>query len=302
MARIRSVHPGLASDEAFMSMSMACKAAWPLLWTECDDNGVFEWKPIVLKARIFPADNVDFAAVLAELESLECIKRVIVEGKTYGIIRNFGKFQRPKNPSYRYELPKEHRLFAGFSDSPPPALPQPSGSPTENPPQMKEGGGNRGGGKREVGEERKEGSSLRSEPRARDAKPKADDDWPDDYEAQFWTLWPNKVGKPDALKSLARLRKRGVPFMRIIEGEERYIRDKPPDRPWLNPATFLNQARYDDEPAITIAKTHVFRGNADDKRTAWLAALDGKPAGPDYLDGDYEVVDPYAGQPLALAR
>jgi len=139
MARIRSVHPGLASDEAFMSMSMPCKAAWPLLWTECDDNGVFEWKPIVLKARIFPADNVDFSTILAELEALECVKRVMVEGKPYGVVRNFGKYQRPKNPSYRYALPDEHRLYAGFSDSPPPALPQPSPSPTEKPPQRKEG-------------------------------------------------------------------------------------------------------------------------------------------------------------------
>ena len=66
MARIRSVHPGMASDEIYMSMSITAKAAWPLLWTECDDNGIFEWKPIVLKARIFPADAVDFAAILAE--------------------------------------------------------------------------------------------------------------------------------------------------------------------------------------------------------------------------------------------
>lgn len=57
---------GLSSDEAFMSMSMTAKAAWPLLWTECDDNGVFEWKPVVLKARIFPGDSLDFDSILAE--------------------------------------------------------------------------------------------------------------------------------------------------------------------------------------------------------------------------------------------
>jgi hypothetical protein len=137
MARIRSVHPGLASDEAFMTMSMAAKAAWALLWTECDDHGLFEWKPIVLKARIFPADPVDFAAVLAEYETLGCIKRVEIEGKSYGLIRNFGKFQRPKNPSYRYQWSEEFASYAGF----PVVLPQSSPSPTEKPPQMKEEGG-----------------------------------------------------------------------------------------------------------------------------------------------------------------
>lgn len=147
MARIRSIHPGLASDEAYMMMSMAAKAAWPMLWTECDDHGVFEWKPIVLKARIFPADNVDFAALLDELESLGCIRRVEHERKAYGLVRNFGRFQRPKNPSYRLPWRPEFAAFCGFSDdrfsSPPPVLPQSSPSPTENLSQMEDEGGRR---------------------------------------------------------------------------------------------------------------------------------------------------------------
>src|ERR1044072_2967872 len=101
-AQIRSIHPGLTSDEAFMSMTMTTKAAWTPLWMHCDDHGIFEWKPIVLKALIFPADNVDFAQVLAELETLGCIRKFGIDGKPYGIIRNFAKYQRPKNPSYRY--------------------------------------------------------------------------------------------------------------------------------------------------------------------------------------------------------
>ena len=32
-------------------------------------------------------------------------------------------------------------------------------------------------------------------------------------------------------------------------GVDRYIGSKPPDRPWLNPSTFLNQRRWEDEPA-----------------------------------------------------
>jgi hypothetical protein len=139
MARIRSVHPGLASDEAYMTMSMAAKAAWPLLWTECDDHGIFEWKPIVLKARIFPADAVDFAAILEEYETLGCVKRIEIEGKACGLIRNFGKYQRPKSPSYRYQWSNDFASFAGFSA----ALPQPSPSPTEKSPQRKEEGGKR---------------------------------------------------------------------------------------------------------------------------------------------------------------
>jgi hypothetical protein len=111
MARIRSVHPGLASDEAFMSMTMAAKAAWSLLWTECDDKGVFEWKPVVLKARIFPADNIDFAEILSEYEGLDCVKKFIFGGKSYGVVRNFCKFQRPKKPNSVHPLPDELRTY-----------------------------------------------------------------------------------------------------------------------------------------------------------------------------------------------
>jgi hypothetical protein len=152
MARIRSIHPGMPSDETYMLMSMPAKAAWPLLWTECDDHGVFEWKPVVLKARIFPADNIDFNDLLEEWLRLGSVMKVEVDGRVYGLVRNFCRFQRPKNPSYRYlqeELAnrEEWSTFIGQKkpsvDSAPPRLPQSSGSATENPPQMKEEGGRR---------------------------------------------------------------------------------------------------------------------------------------------------------------
>ncbi|MEM7312690.1 MAG: hypothetical protein AAF497_06020, partial [Planctomycetota bacterium] len=36
----------------------------------------------------------------------------------------------------------------------------------------------------------------------------------------------------------------------LIKGVEAYIRDKPPDRAWCNPATWLNDERWLDIPAI----------------------------------------------------
>lgn len=80
----------------------------------------------------------------------------------------------------------------------------------------------------------------------------------------FWAEWPNKVGKPAAVKALASARKRGVPFDKIMEGVRTYIRTKPPDRSWLNPATFLNQDRWEDQPAqVTNAKANPFDGAFD---------------------------------------
>jgi hypothetical protein len=71
---------------------------------------------------------------------------------------------------------------------------------------------------------------------------------PSDFDA-FWDEWPNKVGKPAALKAFNSAVKRGAGLWDIQDGLRNYIRDKPPDRPWLNPATFLNQNRWEDQPA-----------------------------------------------------
>lgn len=63
---------------------------------------------------------------------------------------------------------------------------------------------------------------------------------------RFWSIWPHKVGKPAAERAFA---KHSGDIDAIVAGVERYIRDKPPDREWLNPATFLNQERWKDQPA-----------------------------------------------------
>lgn len=143
----------MASDEAYMSMSFPAKAAWPLLWTECDDHGAFDWKPIVLKARIFPADNVDFSAILAELESLGCVRAVEIQGKKCGLIKNFCRYQSPKSPSYRFDISTIDHEFIALKEkdlsSPPPALPQPSPKATEKSPQRDIGIGE-GEGKKEA--------------------------------------------------------------------------------------------------------------------------------------------------------
>ena len=63
---------------------------------------------------------------------------------------------------------------------------------------------------------------------------------------KFWQAWPHKVGKPAAEKSFAKV---AGELDAILDGLQRYIRDKPPNRDWLNPATFLNQRRWEDSPA-----------------------------------------------------
>jgi hypothetical protein len=43
--------------------------------------------------------------------------------------------------------------------------------------------------------------------------------------------------------------RRTVDQATLLAALRRYVDTKPPDRHWCNPATWLNQGRWDDEPA-----------------------------------------------------
>lgn len=112
MARIRSIHPGLYTDESFVTLSMAARVLIIGIWNHADDGGGFEWKPLTLKMRIFPADNIDVSALLSELEGNDIVKKYDVDGKIYGAVRNFGKWQKPKKPSRFCPMPEHVREYA----------------------------------------------------------------------------------------------------------------------------------------------------------------------------------------------
>lgn len=136
MARIRSIHPGLFTDEAFMTASPNARLLIIGIWTEAWDDGVFEWKPLTLKAKLFPVDNVDMGALLDELVSLDFVKQ-FEAGKKYGAIRNFQKYQRPKKPNSSGVLPEALRAYVH-------AVPSQLPTDGEKSPQMEDGGGREG--------------------------------------------------------------------------------------------------------------------------------------------------------------
>ncbi len=115
MSRIRSIHPGIWTDEEFVTLSPMARLLFIGLWNECDDKGAFEWKPLTIKMRLLPADNIDVAELLSELADAGCIARYEVDGKAYGAVRNFRKFQRPKTPNDIHPMPDNFRIFVGLS-------------------------------------------------------------------------------------------------------------------------------------------------------------------------------------------
>jgi hypothetical protein len=252
MARIRSTHPGQWTDEDFVQCSPLTRLLVLALRNEADDHGVFEWKPLTIKMRLFPVDNVNVDEMLAEAEKFSQIQKFEVDGKSYGAIRNFCKYQRPKKPTYIYPLPNSMALFVACSDTSTEPVPHQFPTSTEKSPQRKEEGG------REGGREEKKEHALRAVDSSRE-----------DFEA-FWQAYPHKIGKGQAVKAFkAAIRK--VPIAEMLEGIKRYVAHKPTDIAFCNPATWLNGERWLDQVAVVTPIAN--GGNPEVSR--WKARVTG---------------------------
>lgn len=150
MSRIRSIHPGFFTDENLVSVSMAARLLFLGLGVESDDKGIFEWKPLTIKMRVFPADNVDVAELLAELTAADAVRNYEIDGRQYGAIRNFRRFQKPKTPNDIHPAPLDIRNYVGLTE---PISEMDGDKVTPFPPkgeksfQMEDGGGKRDEGK-----------------------------------------------------------------------------------------------------------------------------------------------------------
>lgn len=71
-------------------------------------------------------------------------------------------------------------------------------------------------------------------------------DW---FDREFWPRYPHKVGKKAAQKAAEKVERAGVTDLdTLLAALDRYA-GKNDDRPWCNPATWLNEHRFDDAPA-----------------------------------------------------
>lgn len=129
MGRIRSIHPGQWTDEAFVECSFPARLLVFGLRNEADDNGVFEWKPLGLKMRLFPADMVDVAALLDELLQHRQVMRFEIGGRTYGAIRNFRTYQNPRSPKAEHPTTPEVEVYVGVREGDEIAEKRPVGRP-----------------------------------------------------------------------------------------------------------------------------------------------------------------------------
>lgn len=95
MAKIRGIKPEFWTDSRIVGLKIPTRLFFIGLWNFCDDNGVFEWNPLELKMKIFPADDIDTTSALRDLVESTCVSKFQYKNKFYGIIPRFAKHQRP---------------------------------------------------------------------------------------------------------------------------------------------------------------------------------------------------------------
>jgi hypothetical protein len=109
MARIRTVKPELFRHEALFEAEQ--KSGLPLrlayigIFTACDREGRFKWKPRALKLDVIPYDDVDFSRVLDALVTHGFIVKYEFEGDQFGCIPSWHTHQVINNRESTSILP-----------------------------------------------------------------------------------------------------------------------------------------------------------------------------------------------------
>lgn len=109
MARIRTVKPELFRHEDLFELEqfsgLPIRISFIALFTACDREGRFKWRPRQLKLDCLPYDEIDFSRVLDALMTRGFIKKYIVSGVEYGCIPSFTSHQIINNRESESKIP-----------------------------------------------------------------------------------------------------------------------------------------------------------------------------------------------------
>lgn len=107
--RIRTVKPEFFTHDvlfdAEQETGLPLRLAFIGLWTCCDREGRFEWKPRPLKTYIMPYDDVDFPRVLDALATRGFVVGYACGGKKYGKIPTWKRHQVVNNRESPSDIP-----------------------------------------------------------------------------------------------------------------------------------------------------------------------------------------------------
>ena len=254
MARKRMIDPNIWHSEDFSRLSILAKLLFIGMFSMADDYGKGKAKPVYLKSVIFPYDDamrlIDVEKALSEIGTNMSVTLYANNGNNYYKLNNWNLWQKVERPSEsRIPEPCEteakdtiHRTLGEDSSNAPRTLGEV--------PLLKESNINI-----------KEKEYKKEEEKENKANSPSDEGgdgavFPKNQNERFnafWTAYPRKVGKGEAEKAWKKAKINDSLFGKILEAIEKSKKSeqwsKDNGRYIPNPATWLNQKRWDDELA-----------------------------------------------------
>jgi hypothetical protein len=219
MARIRTIKPELPHSETLGKVSRDARLLFINFFTVADDEGRLRGNSRLLASLLYPFDRDAEGLIdvwMSELSTIGAIRVYEVDGTTYVDIPKWLDHQKIDRPS-KSRLPAYSRQFE---------KPRESSSADLGP------------------------STLDLGPTPIAPKGAA---YTDEF-LKFWEAYPNKVGKDAAWRAWKKRADR-PPIENILAAVDTYVRTKPSDREWCNPATWINQGRWADAPPQATTTT-----------------------------------------------
>lgn len=235
MARSRNIKPGIMANERLAELPAISRLLFIYLWMLADRDGRLEDRPKRIAALALPYDReVDVDDLLTQLAGAGFIVRYTVEELALIQISNFSKHQTPHVREAASELPcieqgtakvvTKHCLGSAEASprSPDSLIPD----------------------------------SLIPDTSA--CSPSASESAEDGF-AEFWSAYPKKVAKPQALKAWKKIKPAGQQLADLIAALEK----QKASADWLkdggqfipHPASWINGRRWEDEAPPAADKT-----------------------------------------------
>ena len=198
---------------------------WVSLIAYVDDYGRGDARPAVIRGACFPLrerlTNKDIDAALTGLAGIGCIGLYEVDGRPYLYFPNWEKHQRIQTKRSKYPAPEESTVVHRES-------------PLESNPIQSE-------------------SESETESNA-PARETAFD--------RFWSAYPKKVGKEAARRSFSKVKAPVDTLIAAVDAQKRSAQWQKDNGQYIpNPATWLNQGRWEDEVAAPGKKQYTTEGS-----------------------------------------
>ena len=265
----RLIMENICISEKINKLDLLGEVFFYRLLVQCDDYGVMDARPKILKARLFPLKRTiteeDVATVLISLAQKELIVLYTAGGKPYLQVVGWAEHQRIRDSKHKYPMPEEGEIIevaaAEEDDSDEIDLRQFAASRGELRQVAANGGETRqtaadcgSHAQPRAGAESESESISESESRERTTRAGArglarEDDDPafDD----FYREYPRKQKRPEALRAWKKIKPEAELVAVIMQGLARWKasadwQEDPRFIPY--PASWLNNKRWEDEP------------------------------------------------------